>query len=63
MRYPGDEKMQGSTQTGKRYHGTSDDRVALVTLDNNTKRLHYDSYLDVKMPKKERFKKSRLCLD
>ena len=33
-----------------------------MTLDNNTKRVLYDKYLDVKMPK-ERFKKSRLCAD
>ena len=62
LRYPGDEKMRGSTQTGKRYRGTNDDGVAIVTLDNNTKRVHYDKYLDMKMPK-ERLKKSRLCSD
>ena len=33
-----------------------------MTLDNNTKRVHYDKYLDVKIPK-ERLKKSRLCSD
>jgi hypothetical protein len=62
VRYPGDEKMRGSTQTGKRYRGTNDDGVAIVTLDNNTKRVHYDKYLDMKMPN-ERLKKSRLCSD
>ena len=62
MRYPGDEKMRASTQTGKRYRGTSEGGTAIMTLDNNTKRVHYDKYLDVKMPK-ERFKKSRLCAD
>ena len=36
--------------------------MAIVTLDNNTKRVHYDKYLDVKIPK-ERLKKSRLCSD
>ncbi|MFM8622856.1 MAG: hypothetical protein ACKOB3_05715, partial [Holophagaceae bacterium] len=61
MHYPGDEKMRGATQTGKRYRGTSDTGGTMVTQENNSmKRVHYDTYVDEKMPR-DRHKKPRLC--
>ena len=52
MHYPGDEKMRGATQTGKRYRGTSDTGVTMVTQENNSmKRVHYDTYVNEKIVK------------
>ncbi len=40
---PGDENMRGAMQTKKKYRGTSDEGVAMASLENSgAKRAHYD---------------------
>jgi hypothetical protein len=62
MHYPGDEKMRGATQTGKKYRGTGNAGMTMATTQesNGMKRAHYDTYVDEKMPR-DRHKKPRLC--
>ena len=55
--YPGDEKMRTTTIKPKRIR-LSADEMALVDCSDNTKRVSYSQYLDVKQP---RGKKTRMC--
>jgi hypothetical protein len=39
LKFPGDEKIRRSTQTGKRYCGGDNDGLAAVALDHDTMRV------------------------
>ena len=57
MNYPGDEKMRTTTSKNKKLR-LGGDEPSLVLCNDNTDRVSYAQYLDVKQP---RGKKSRLC--
>jgi hypothetical protein len=58
MNYPGDEKMRTNTIKPKRIR-LSADEMALVDCSDNTMRVSYSQYLDVKQPRGK--KMTRLC--